>query len=128
MAAPRHVGHAHAEHERVHQVADHDVAAVHGLVLGEPHVGVQRVVVHRDHAEQVIVVLGDRLAGPVTVDVTGLEVLEVAAEGAVVDGHRFLRSGGRGDGSGRRSGRPTIDLPTPCEVSPPGVRSHGSAR
>ena len=55
-----------------------------GLVLGEPLVGVQRVVVHRDHAEQVVVVLGDRLAGPVLVDVADLEVLEVAAEGAVV--------------------------------------------
>src|SRR5581483_8212293 len=43
--------------------------------------------VHRDHAEQVVVVLGDGLAGPVPVDVSGLEVLEVPAEGTFVNGH-----------------------------------------
>ena len=56
-------------------------------VSREPRVGVQRMVVHRDHAEQVVVVLGDRLAGPVLVDVAGLEVLEVTTEGALVHGH-----------------------------------------
>src|SRR5205085_461655 len=49
-----------------------------------PLVGVQRVVVHRDHAEQVVVVLGDGLARPVLVDVADLEVLEVAPERPVV--------------------------------------------
>ena len=64
--------------------------AVHGLVLGEPLVRVQRVVVHRDHAEQVIVCLGDRLAGPVPVDVAWLEVLECATEGPLVDRHGVI--------------------------------------
>jgi hypothetical protein len=56
-------------------------------VLGEPRIRVQRVVVHRDHAEEVVVGLGDRLARPVPVDVTDLEVLEVPAERALVHGH-----------------------------------------
>ena len=81
------VGDAHAQHQRVHEVADHQVLAVRRLVLGEPRVGVHRVVVHRDHAEQVVVVLGDRLARPVLVDVADLEVLEVAAERSVVRRH-----------------------------------------
>ena len=81
------VGHAHAERERVDQVAHHHVLALHGLVLGEPRVRVQRVMVHRDHAEEMVVVLGDRLAGPVPVDVARDEVLEVTPEGPVVDGH-----------------------------------------
>src|SRR6476620_3651916 len=74
------VRHAHSQDERVHQVADDDVLAELGLGLGVVGVGVQRVVVHRDHAEQVVVGLGDGLAGPVLVDVADLEVLEVAAE------------------------------------------------
>ena len=80
---PADVGHRHAEHQRVDEVADHHVLLLHRLVLGEPLVGVQRVVVHRDHAEQVVVVLGDGLARPVAVDVADLEVLEVTAERAV---------------------------------------------
>ncbi len=87
IAAPLTSGTLMPEHERVHEVADDDVPALHRLVLREPLVGVQRVVVHRDHAEQVVVVLGDRLARPVPVDVAGDEVLEVAAERAVVDRH-----------------------------------------
>ena len=88
---PADVGHAHAEHERVHEVADDDVAPLHRRLAGEPGVGVQRVVVHRDHAEQVVVVLGDRLARPVPVHVADDEVLEVPAEGAFVRGHRRRR-------------------------------------
>ena len=82
-----HVGHRHAEHEAVHEVADHDVLAELRLRLGVPGVGVQRMVVHRDHAEQVVVGLGDGLARPVLVDVADLEVLEVATEGTLVNGH-----------------------------------------
>src|SRR6202020_3146825 len=41
-------------------------------------VDVQRVVVHRDQAEEVIVGLGDGLRRPVLVDVADLELLEVA--------------------------------------------------
>ncbi|HZP49778.1 MAG TPA: hypothetical protein VFB40_01350 [Actinocrinis sp.] len=43
-------------------------------------VEVQRVVVHGDEAEEVIVVLGHGLARPVLVNGTDLELLEVAAE------------------------------------------------
>jgi hypothetical protein len=39
------------------------------------------MVVHRDHAEQVVVVLGDGLAGPVLVRVADFEVLVEPAEG-----------------------------------------------
>jgi hypothetical protein len=48
---------------------------------------VERVVVHGDHAEEMVVGLGDRLARPVAVDVAHLEVLEVPAERALVHGH-----------------------------------------
>src|SRR4051794_27553935 len=44
--------------------------------------------VHRHHAEEMVVELGDGLTGPVLVDVTRLEFLEIAAERALVDGHR----------------------------------------
>jgi hypothetical protein len=40
---------------------------------------VQRVVVHREQAEHVVVRLGDGLRGPVLVDRPDLELLEVAA-------------------------------------------------
>src|SRR5207244_12118538 len=50
------------------------------LGLRVVRIDVQRVVVHRDHAEQVVVGLGDRLARPVPVDVADLEVLQVAPE------------------------------------------------
>ena len=82
-----HVGHAHAEHERVHEVADHDVLAELRLRLRVPRVGVERMVVHRDHAEEVVVGFGDRLARPVAVDVAGLEVLVEAPERPLVDRH-----------------------------------------
>ena len=80
MALPDTSGTLMPEHERVDQVADHDVPAELRLGLGVVGVDVQRVVVHGDHAEQVVVGLGDRLARPVLVDVADLEVLQVAAE------------------------------------------------
>ena len=86
-ARAAHVGHAHAEHQRVHEVADDQVLAVRALVLREPRVEVRRMVVHRDQAEEVVVVLGDRLARPVLVDVARLEVLVVPAERPIVDRH-----------------------------------------
>jgi hypothetical protein len=45
------------------------------------------MVVHRDHAEQVVVGFGDGLAGPVPVHVTGLEVLVQPPERSLVDRH-----------------------------------------
>src|SRR3984893_15413581 len=45
------------------------------------------MVCRRDHAEKMVVVLGDGLPGPVLVHVAGLEVLEVPTEGPFVHGH-----------------------------------------
>ena len=80
MALPAHVGHRHAEQQRVDVVADDDVPAEVGRRLRVVGVQVQRVVVHRQQAEQVVVVLRDRLARPVLVDGADLELLVVAAE------------------------------------------------
>ena len=74
------VGDRHAERERVDERAHDDVAPLLGL--RRVHVvEVQRVVVHRDQAEQVVVGLGHGLGGPVLVDGADLELLEVAAVG-----------------------------------------------
>ena len=62
-----HVRDAHPERERVDERTDDDVAALLGL-LGVHVVEVERVVVHRDQAEQVVVGLGHGLGGPVLVD------------------------------------------------------------
>src|SRR4029079_17390898 len=77
-----------------------------GLCLREPRVGVQRMVVHRDHAEQVVVVFGDRLPGPVLVDVAGLEVLEVATERALVNSHARRLPRRHFDASSARANNP----------------------
>ncbi len=77
IALPRHVGDAHAEREAVDERPDDDVAPLLGL-LRVHVVDVQRVVVHRDQAEQVVVCLGHRLRGPVLVHGADLELLEVA--------------------------------------------------
>ena len=80
-----HVGHRHAQRERVDERAHHHVAAL--LRLRRVHVvDVQRVVVHGEQAEQVVVRLGDRLGGPVLVHGADLEVLQVAAVGARAGG------------------------------------------
>ena len=87
----RGVGHAHAEQQRVHERADDHVAAA--LHLGRR---VVRVHVHRarrpgQHAEEMILGLGDGVARPVPVDVAYLELLEGAAEAvlaSIVDGHQ----------------------------------------
>jgi hypothetical protein len=46
---------------------------------------VERVVVHGDHAEQVIVVFGDGFPRPVAIDVADLEFLIVPAERTFMD-------------------------------------------
>ncbi len=76
----RDVRHRHAEQQRVDVVADDDVLPELGRPLGVVGVEVQRVVVHRQQAEEVVVVLRDRLAGPVPVDRTDLELLVAASE------------------------------------------------
>ena len=73
------------ERERVDQRPDDDVAPLLGG-LGVDVVDVQRVVVHGDQAEQVVVRLGHRLGGPVLVDGADLELLEVAAVGVRAGG------------------------------------------
>src|ERR1700712_3612928 len=55
----RDVGDRHAEQQRVDVVPDDDVASLLGA-LGVVAVEVQRVVVHRDEAEEVVVLVGDR--------------------------------------------------------------------
>ena len=85
IALPETSRDAHAERERVDERADDDVAALLGLRRVDV-VDVQRVVVHRDQAEQVVVGLGDRLRGPVLVDGADLELLEVAAVGVGAGG------------------------------------------
>ena len=74
----RDVGHAHPQRQRVDQRPDDHVASLLGL-RGVDVVDVQRVVVHGDQAEEVVVGLGHRLGGPVLVDGPDLELLEVAA-------------------------------------------------
>jgi hypothetical protein len=81
-----HVGDAHAEHQRVDHRPGHDVAP-ELAVLGVPVVEVERMVVHGDQAEEVVVGLGDRLARPVAVDVADFELLEVTAVGPLVHSH-----------------------------------------
>jgi hypothetical protein len=60
---------------------------LYAFVLGKPCIRVQRVVIHRNHAEQVIICFGDCLAGPMFVDITYFEVFETAPEGSVKSTH-----------------------------------------
>jgi hypothetical protein len=45
------------------------------------------MMVHRDHAKQVIVGFGDGLAWPVLVDIANDKILEVSPKGPFVCGH-----------------------------------------
>ena len=74
------VRHGHAEQQRVDVVADHDVLAELGGLPRVVRVQVQRVVVHGEQAEQVVVVLGHRLARPVLVARADLELLVAPPE------------------------------------------------
>src|SRR3954454_11450536 len=99
----RHIRNRHSERQRVHQRADHNVLALLALRRVDV-VQVQRVMVHRDEAEEVVIRLRNGLRGPVLVDGAYVEFLQVAPvcvgtggfagslirfEGVV--GHRFLR-------------------------------------
>ena len=66
---------------------------MHGFILCKPLVGVERMMVHGDHAEQMVVSFGDCLSRPVSIDVADFEVFEMAAKWAVVDTHTSLRWG-----------------------------------
>src|SRR4051812_25847421 len=74
------VRYGHAEQDRIDIVAHHYVPLELCRRLGVVRVDVQRVVVHRQQAEEVIVGLGDGLARPVPIDRADLELLVVTAE------------------------------------------------
>ena len=76
----RHVRHGHSQQEGVDVVAHHDVALEVGGLLRVVRVQVQRVMVHREQAEQMVVVLGDGLSGPVLVHGPDFELLVVPPE------------------------------------------------
>src|SRR4029078_8029672 len=76
---------AHTEEQRVDESADHDIPAELGP-LREMPVDVQRARRHRQHAEQVILRLGDGAPGPVMKDIARLVVAEVTAEAALARG------------------------------------------
>jgi hypothetical protein len=42
------------------------------------------MMVHRDHAKQMIVIFGDGLAGPMPQHITNMEILEIATKGTLV--------------------------------------------
>src|SRR5882757_6053950 len=71
----RHVRHRHAQQQRVDVVAHHHVPAEVRAVLGVVGVQVERVVIHGEEAEEMVVVFRDRLSRPVLVDRTDLELL-----------------------------------------------------
>ena len=62
--------------DAMHSVPDGELGRLAGVV----RVQVERVVVHGEQAEQVVVVLGDRLARPVLVDRADLELFVRAPE------------------------------------------------
>jgi hypothetical protein len=47
----------------------------------------QWVMIHRDHAKQMIIGFGDGLAGPVAVDIADDEVLKTSSERSLVNSH-----------------------------------------
>src|SRR5580658_10920629 len=74
------VGDAHPERQAVDEIAHDDVASELRLGLRVMRVRVERMVIHRQQAEEVIVGLCDRLARPVPVRGSDVEFLVVAAE------------------------------------------------
>ena len=77
------VGHAHA-HQHRHRQGARDQWPPELACLGVFHVEVQRMGVHGQQGEPGVVGVRDGPAGAVFVDVTSLEILEVAAEGFAV--------------------------------------------
>ena len=67
------IGHAHAKHQRIDQVANDNVATLHTL-LGKPIIRMQRMMIHRDHAKQMIVCFRDGLARPVSIYIADNEI------------------------------------------------------
>ena len=81
------VRHTHADDDRVDEIAHHQVLAELGVVLGVPEIHVHWVVVHGEQTEEVVVALGDGLAGPMAIDVPHLEVFEIPSERTLMYGH-----------------------------------------
>src|SRR3712207_6098159 len=100
----RDVRDAHPERQAVDERAHDDVAALLGLARVHI-VDVQRVVVHGDQAEEVVVVLGDRLGRPVLVDGADLELLEVPPVAVRAAGLALGLIRGEGAGFGAHEGR-----------------------
>ena len=71
---------AHSEGQRVDQVADHDIPAELRLGLCVVGVQVERMVVHGEQAEEMVVGLGDGLARPVLVRRADFELFQKPAE------------------------------------------------
>ena len=145
----RDVGDAHPQRQRVDERPHDHVAALLGL-RGVDVVDVQRVVVHGDEAEEVVVGLGHRLGGPVLVDGPDLELLEVAPvgvrpaglAGGLVGLHRRGRGVGHrslpwsdwgravnhaGCGQGRERGRDGADDSAAARAGSAGTAGTGSA-
>ena len=64
---------------------------MNSFILRKPLVGVERVVVHGDHAEQMVIGFGDCLSGPMPINVSDFEVFKMATKWAVVGSHTSLR-------------------------------------
>lgn len=64
---------------------------MNSFILRKPLVGVERVMIHGDHAKEMIVGFGDCLSGPMSIDITNFKVFEMAAKWAVVGTHTSLR-------------------------------------
>jgi hypothetical protein len=90
VASATHIRNTHAEHQRIHEIADDDIATLHAIG-GEPVVGMQRMMVHGDHAKQMIVGFGDGLTRPMAVNIADNKILEASPERSLVNGHGLGR-------------------------------------
>jgi hypothetical protein len=90
-----HIRDTHPKHQRVNEIANNNVLAMNGLVLGKPLVGMERMVIHGDHAKQMIICFGNSLSGPMSIYIAYFEFFEVAAKWTVVGAHKSLRWGRR---------------------------------
>jgi hypothetical protein len=66
---------AHSEHQRIDKVSDNHILAMDGFILSKPFVGVKWVMIHRDHAKEMVISFGNGLAWPVSVHVAYLKIL-----------------------------------------------------
>jgi hypothetical protein len=76
----RGVGHRDPEKKRVDECPDNQISPKVHLRARVVSVGVHRTDGAREQAEEVILGLGNRVAGPMAIDIADLEIIEVAAE------------------------------------------------